>query len=138
MASGFIISDRTVSQVRQVQGRLMDYTCTVKRLDASPDRDSDNQPIAAGWSVILTNQPCKLAMQSTTVNTGEQQGQDVALVVNRYKLSFPYGTDVLITDRIYDLKDRDGNEVDPTVNHYEIKELIPDRFKLSLAVEAIH
>lgn len=138
MASGFLISDRTVSQVRGIQNRLMDYTCTVKRPGASPGRDSDNQPIEAGWDTVLTGQPCKLAMQSNTVNTGEQQSQDVALVVNRYKVSFPHGTDVLITDRIYDLKDRDGNEVDATVDHYEIKELIPDRFKLSLAVEAIH
>lgn len=139
MASGLLINDRTVRQVRQVENRLMDYTCTVKRQATSTGTNGYNQSKKDGaWNAHLVGQACKLGQQSITVNTGEQQSSISSMIVNRYTLSFPYGTDVVTTDHIYDLKDRDGRLVDPTIKYYEIKELITNRFKLSVAVEAIH
>jgi hypothetical protein len=133
------ISDRVNAKLRNVAERFMVWSCTIKRGANPAPRSGYNQPgKPTAWAAHLTAQKCSLGQQSTTVLTGENQDKNRAMIVGRYKLEFPYGTDVLITDRVYDLKDRDGNLVDPTVKFYEIKELIPDDTSLSLSVEAIH
>jgi hypothetical protein len=117
----------------------MTYTCTVKRLATSTTRDSDNQPVSSGtWVTHLTGQKCNLVTQMVAFRTGEQQDKDTAMVMSRYKLDFPYGTDVLVSDRVYDLVDRQGNPLDASVQFYEIKEEIPSEISLSLQVQAIH
>jgi hypothetical protein len=117
----------------------MVYTCTVKRLTTTTDRDTDNQPVSSNtWVAHLPAQKCNLVTQMVAFRTGEQQDKDAAMVMSRYKLDFPYGTDVLVSDRVYDLVDRAGNPLDPSVLFYDIKEEIPSEISLSLQVQAIH
>jgi hypothetical protein len=117
----------------------MVYTCTVKRLASSTSRDTDNQPVSSNtWVAHLTAQKCNLVTQMVAFRTGEQQDKDAAMVMSRYKLDFPYGTDVLVTDRVYDLVDRAGNPSTQPVLFYDIKEEIPSEISLSPTVQAIH
>lgn len=116
----------------------MVYTTDVERPNTSPGKDGDNLPLpATGYSTVLTGQKCNVS-QSITVLTGEQQNKDLAIIVGRYNVTFPYNSDVQFVDRLKNLKDRDGNLVDPAVKFYEVRELIPDDTALTVSVQAIH
>jgi hypothetical protein len=134
------ISDRVNAKLRNVAERFMTCTCDTKRANSSGD-DSYSQPNVTDWDTQpynLTNQKCGLSPLALGGSTGEAQDRYRSIVINRYRLEFPYGADVLLIDRIYNLRDRDGNLVDPTALHYEAIDRIPDDTSLTIAVEAIH
>lgn len=134
------ISDRVNAKLRNVSERFMVYTCDTKRASSTGD-DDYTQPNETDWGnqpYKLTGQKCSLSPLSAAVATGEVQNRNRAMVLSRYRLEFPYGTDVLLIDRVYNLKDRDGNLIDPTALHFEAKDLIPDDTSLALTIEAIH
>lgn len=116
----------------------MTHSCDVERPGASPGVDGYNQPLPATFTTVLTGQKCDVGQQSVTVMTGEQQTVDRAMVVGRYKFSFPYGTDIRFTDRLKNVKDREGKLFDALASYYEVKELMPDDTALSVAVQVIH
>ncbi len=133
-----LISDRVLLKLRNVVNRTMTYTCTVKR-GASPGASGgyNQPPKPTSWAYYLTGQKCNVT-QLIAFRYGEQQNKDTAMVIDRYKMDLPYGTDVKVTDQIYDLKDRAGNLIDSSVKFYDVKELIPSEISLSVQIQAIH
>jgi hypothetical protein len=117
----------------------MTSTCDIKRQTAGSGSNGYNQPNQSGmWVTIAANVKCRLKQQTVTVNTGEQVTSEKSIVDNRFQVSLPYGTDVTVKDRLYNVRDRDGNLIDPTIVFFDVKERIPDDSKMSVAVEAIH
>lgn len=133
------ITDRLRAKVRGLLDRTLDYKCTVKRGGNPASTSGYNQPgKSTSWAVIgEVDRPCDISNQTVTVMTGEQTNQGRSMVLTRIQISFSYGEDVTVLDRIYDLKYSDDTLVDPTIKYWEIKELIPDEFQLSFAIQAI-
>lgn len=134
-----LLSDGAVALIRQTKQNLMNHTCTVKRGTTTGQSDGYNQKKpAVEWVDHLSDQACRLHHQTIARFTGEQQDKDRSMVVTRQLLNFPYGLDVTLKDRIYDLKDRAGRLVDSTALYFEIKELISSEIDLNFVIQAIH
>lgn len=134
-----LLSDGVVALIRSTKQDLMNHTCTVKRAVTSGAKDDDNQPSPpTSWAVVgQPDQPCRLHHQTIARFTGEQQNKDTSMTVTRQLLNFPYGLDVTLKDRIYNLKDRAGRMVDSTALYFEIKELVSSEIDLNFAIQAI-
>jgi hypothetical protein len=132
------ISDRVNAKLRNVVERFMTSLADVQRGSNPGVRSGYNQPgKPTAWPTYLADVKCDVT-QSTTILTGEQQSKDTAMIVGRLKFTFPYGTDITVADRIVNLRDRDGNLVDASVNFYDVKELIPDDTSLTVLAQAVH
>ncbi|MBN9393438.1 MAG: hypothetical protein J0I20_35735 [Chloroflexi bacterium] len=135
------ISDRVKLKLREVAERFMTSTCDIKRQAATTGSSGYNQPNQSGvWTTTPNGAgvKCRLKQQSVTVTTGEQITKEKTIVENRFQVELPYGTDITVKDRLYNVRDRDGNTIDPTIVYFDVKERIPDDSRVTVAVEAIH
>jgi hypothetical protein len=133
-----ILTDKDLADLQAVSNASQDYTCTVLR-GASLGTDSDGQPLPATFTPNLANQPCLVVQDYTltTQNIGEQASTNEAYELDRYLITFPVGTDVLTGDMVTDITDRNGNELDPTVPFWDIKDRVPRYSYLAFVLQAI-
>jgi hypothetical protein len=133
-----ILTDKDLADLRVVSNDSQDYTCDVLR-GTSAGTDSDGQPLPAVFTPNLADQPCLVVQDYTltTQNVGEQSSTNEAYELDRYLITFPVGTDVLTGDKVTNIIDRDGNDLDPTVPSWEIKDRVPRYSYLAFVLQAI-
>lgn len=113
----------------------MDFTCVIERAgNTAPDEGG--QDVAGDWEALPPpddfpeGQPCYFKPESTELDT--ERGE---YVKSSPTLKLPFDTDVTLQDRITQIKDRAGVEVQPGT--FEITALTPRRGSILLTLADI-
>lgn len=113
----------------------MDFTCVIERAGSTAP-DEGGQDVPGDWEDLPPpaefpdGQPCYFKPESTELDT--ERGEYVHSAAS---LKLPSGTDVLLTDRVTQIKDRAGVEVQPGT--FEITALTPRRASILLTLSDI-
>jgi len=124
-----IFTDKVIDQVAAVQEGFMDFTCLIERATTTtPDDWNNDEP--GDFETLPDRVVCsfKPALEEIDKATGQ-------FVSVPARVKMPLGTDVRLTDRIVDLKDRHGNSVEPY--RFEIKSITPRLGNLKLILQAV-
>ncbi len=133
----YLLSNRSVAKARYVIEHAMSYKCDIQRPTPTAN-DGYGHPGAPTWSASLVNQKCLVvSLVIGSPRTGEQQDANTAYALDRYLLYLPYGADVLLTDRLSAIYNRDGTSFDATAAYYEIKERVANEASLVYSIQVI-
>lgn len=126
-----------------VSTHLLPYKAYLSR-EVSPGTDEWGQPIPtpeAGLAYHPSNPiDCDFVVKTTT---GDTQGQNItndhSVFDNYYQLVVPFGSDVLLTDRVDEIRDELGNVINsplPTTR-YRITDIATHETHKTLVLEVI-
>jgi hypothetical protein len=133
-----LLNSHALNMLRGVRQQAFHYRCTIQRGE-SPGTDDYGHPMPIpedAWANHLVDVPCAFLPKGGG-QQGERTGADTNYTAGLPELHVPPGTDVRVSDRISEIKNRAGDVVEATVPYYNIVQVVPRETYTLLLLEAI-